>query len=279
MPNILQSIVILALIISLQIAVYLVFLRPLTSKWGATKAESTMPLIGDNLAPIIDSTRAITINAPVSEVWQWIIQFGADRGGFFSYALIEKALGYEARTAEPIPEFKDMPVGRIIPTSIDESKSLIKYDFRVVAVDPGISFVIENWGAFVLKMIDDKRTRFIVRTHGQESPNWPSKIGNFLGMAAHYIMERRMMLGFKAQAEAGAGVHLSALLDNLWLLGILLSALGILAIVFLETTMLGVLLATIYNTFWLLVFMIFEPKPRYSIILFLVISATIAWFL
>jgi hypothetical protein len=208
-------------------------------------------------------------------LWQWIIQLGADRGGFFSYTFIEKALGYEARTAEPIPEFQDIEVGRIIPASIDESKSLIKYNFRVTAVEPGESIVIENWGALVLKKMDARRTRFIVRTHGQELPTLKSKLGDFLGMAAHYIMERRMMLGFKAQAEAGAGVYLSTLPDNLWLLGIFLSALGILAILFLNASLPGFLFAAVYSTLWLLTLMIFEPKPIFSLMLLLVIALTL----
>ncbi len=275
MLTVMQSFLYLGLIVVLEIIIYIIFLKPIVDTWGATKEEANMTLIGDELAPIIISTRAISINAPMSEVWQWIIQLGADRGGFFSYTFIEKALGYEARSAEPVPEFQDIEVGRIIPVSIDESKSLIKYNFRVVAVEPGESIVIENWGALVLQKMDAQRTRFIVRTHGQALPNLKSKIGDFLGMAAHYIMERRMMLGFKAQAEAGAGVHLSALPDNLWLLGIFLSALGILVILFLNASITSFLFAAVYSTLWLLTLMVLDPKPIFSLMLLLVIAFTI----
>ena len=275
MDTVMQSFLYLGLIVILEIIIYITFLKPIVDTWGATKEEANMTLIGDELATTIISTRALSINAPMSEVWQWLIQLGADRGGFFSYTFIEKALGYEARKAEPVPEFQDLEVGRIIPASIDASKSLIKYNFRVVAVEPGESFVIENWGTFVLKRIDAQRTRFIVRTHGQELPNLKSKIGDFFGMTAHYIMERQMMLGLKARAEAGAGVHLSALPDNLWLLGVFLSALGILAIIFLNASITGFLFAIIYSTIWLLTLMILDPKPIFSLILLLVITLTI----
>jgi hypothetical protein len=275
MATVMQSFLSLGLIVILEIIIYIIFLKPIVDTWGATKEEANMTLIGDELAPTIISTRAISINAPMSEVWQWLIQLGADRGGFFSYTFIEKALGYEARSAEPIPEFQDIEVGRIIPASIDESKSLIKYNFRVTAVEPGESIVIENWGALVLQKMDAQRTRFIVRTHGQALPTLKSKIGDFLGMAAHYIMERRMMLGFKAQAEAGAGVHLSALPDNLWLLGIFLSGLGILVILFLNARITSFLFAAVYSTLWLLTLMVLDPKPIFSLMLLLVIAFTI----
>ncbi|MFO7681936.1 MAG: hypothetical protein R6X34_17975 [Chloroflexota bacterium] len=275
MLNVMQSVLILVFIIILQLLTYFIFLKPIIDTWGATKEEAGMALIGDELAATIVSTRAISINAPIDQVWQWIIQLGADRGGFFSYTLIEKALGYEARIAEPVPEFQDMAVGRVIPASVDASKSLIQYHFSVIAVQPGESFVIQNWGAFVLKKIDAQQTRFIVRTHGQNPPNLRSKIGDFFSMSAHYIMERRMMLGFKARAEAGAGVHLSELADNLWILGLILSGLGIVVMAFLGGDVWEVVVTAVYSTLWLLALLIIAPKPVYSLSLSVLIVVTI----
>ncbi|MBN2118896.1 MAG: hypothetical protein JW730_20170 [Anaerolineales bacterium] len=272
MPTIMESILNIVLVIGFQIAVYAVFLRSKIMTWGASKEEAAMPLIGDDLAPNISSTRAITIHAPASEVWKWIIQLGADRGGFFSYSFLEKALGYEMRDEDPVPEFQEMQVGRIVPASIDESKSLIKYNFRVVAVEPGKSFVLENWGAFVLKEIDSKRIRLLVRTHGQPLPDLKSKIEDFLFMPLHYIMERRMLMGMKAQAE---GIRLSAASDNLWLLGVLLSGIGIALMIFLGQGLQNTFLSVIYGIAWLWVFLIFEPKPTYSLTLLLLEVLTI----
>ena len=56
--------------------VYLGVLWPSMMRWGATDAELTMPLPGDEVAPVATSTRAITINAPTSEIWQWLLQVG-----------------------------------------------------------------------------------------------------------------------------------------------------------------------------------------------------------
>jgi len=261
-----------ALVIGFQIAMYVFFMRAKIMAWGASKDEAAMPLIGDNLAPHVSSTRAILINAPISEVWKWVIQLGADRGGFFSYSFLEKALGYEKREGEPIPEFQDMEVGRIVSGSIDESKSLIKYNFEVVSVEPGESFVLENWGAFVLKEINSKQTRLIVRTHEGHLPDLKSKIEYFIFMPLHYIMERRMLMGIKSEVE---GTQLSAASDNLWLLGMLLSGIGIALMILLGQGVQNLLLSVIYGIVWLWVLLISKPQPKYSMTLLVIEVVTI----
>ncbi len=272
MSQIMEFILNIALVIGVQIIVYAVFLRSKIMAWGASADEATMPLIGDDLAPGISSTRAISVNAPISEVWKWVIQLGADRGGFFSYSCLEKVLGYKAREENPTLEFQEMEVGRNVPGSIDESKSVIKYNFRVVAVETGKSFVLENWGTFVLKEINSKQTRLIVRTHEPTLPDLIRKIADFFFMPLHYIMERRMLMGMKAQVE---GTRLSETLDNLWLLGVFLSGIGIAVSVLFGQGVLNVSLSIIYGILWLLTFLIFEPKPKYSLSLLLLEAVTV----
>lgn len=272
MPKIIESILNIALVIGFQIAVYVVFLRSKIMAWGTSKDEAAMPLIGDDLAPSISSTRAISINAPISEVWKRVIQLGADRGGFFSYSLLEKALGYEMHDEEPTAESQEMEVGRIVPGSIDESKSMIKYNFRVVAVEPGRSFVLENWGAFALREINSKQTRLTVRTHGGQLPDLKGRIVDFIFMPLHYIMERRMLMGIKARAE---GVRLSAASDNLWLLGVLLSGIGIALMIFWGQGIQNILLSIFYGIAWLWALLISEPRPKYGMALLLIEVMTI----
>ena len=272
MSQIMEFILNIALVIGVQIIVYAVFLRSKIMAWGASADEATMSLVGDDLAPGISSTRAISINAPISEVWKWVIQLGADRGGFFSYSFLEKVLGYKAREENPALEFQEMEVGRNVPGSIDESKSVIKYNFRVVAVETGKSFVLENWGTFVLKEVNSKQTRLIVRTHEPRLPDLISKIADFFFMPLHYIMERRMLMGMKARVE---GRRLSETSDNLWLLGVFLSGIGIAVNVLFGQGVLHVSLSIIYGILWLLTFLIFEPKPKYSLSLLLLEAVTI----
>ena len=51
--------------------------------WGATTSEISRRLPGDELitTPAFSATRAITIEAPATEVFPWIAQMGLGRAG------------------------------------------------------------------------------------------------------------------------------------------------------------------------------------------------------
>lgn len=265
----------ITVIIAVQLMLYLLFLRPKILKWGTTKAETEMSMIGDEMAPTISATRAISIDAAKSTVWHWLIQLGADRGGFFSYAFIESVLGYEKREGELKLEFNDLEVGRIIPGSIDESKSVIKFNFPVVAVEPERAFVLEEWGTFLLQVIEPEQTRLIVRTHGTKPDRLLDKVIDLFGVFAHYIMERRMLLGFKSCAETGH--QLSAATDNLWLFGIFAAAIGWFVMAFMGATSLHLMLATAFAMMWLWVLLIPKPDFKMSNLLLLAEVVTLIW--
>ena len=70
---------------------------------------------------------------------------------------------------------------------------------------PQRALVLENWGAFVVIPVDEHTSRLHVRLRG---PGTPSLLGVVLGPAnllvfepAHFIMERRMLLGIRDRAE------------------------------------------------------------------------------
>ena len=71
------------LTIASMLAVYFAFIRRHLLTWGTTKKETKESLPGDDivLEPHFIATRAVTINAPPSEVWKWIIQIGSARAG------------------------------------------------------------------------------------------------------------------------------------------------------------------------------------------------------
>ncbi|GAA0246458.1 hypothetical protein ACFFQF_05480 [Haladaptatus pallidirubidus] len=41
----------------------------------------------------MQATRAITIDAPVEDLWPWVVQLGQGRGGFYSYDWLENLVG------------------------------------------------------------------------------------------------------------------------------------------------------------------------------------------
>jgi hypothetical protein len=285
MSNLKRSLIIILCILSFQIIIYIIFFRPYITTWGASGEEATMQLIGDDLTPSYNSTRGILLNAPISKAWQSIISLGADRGGFYSYTFMEDMAGYVGKKTDTSnQEIFDMKVGRIVPGALDESeefvKSLVKkygWTWPVIAVDPGRSFVLKDWGAFVLKEVAPGQTRLIIRTHEGELPDPGSKIRNFIIIPLHYIMERRMMISFKAQFEPD--IQLSYIGDIFWFIGLILSFMGIIVMVFIYRGIQSVLLPAMLGVFWLFVLLVFDPFPRYSMVLLAVVMAMIGWYL
>lgn len=187
------------------LAAYVLLIRPWHLKWGATEEELKMPLPGDELVkhPKLNATHAITINAPVAEVWPWLVQVGQKRGGFYSYTWLENLVGCEMSNADQIvPEWQDLKVG-------DEVWLHPKAPpLKVLAIEPGPAILLENSWTFVLHPIDDHTTRLIIRGRGDFNPDLKNALLNFIlwrGVfePAHFIMERKMMLGIKERAEAG----------------------------------------------------------------------------
>ncbi len=130
MKHLLASIFIFLFVITIQLTVYLNFIQPTISGWGATNKEVHTKLIGDDIAPYIISTRAININAPISELWTILTQLGADRAGFFAYTFLEEILGFKTISEKDLnKKVFSMAVGRVVPTTINKND---KYSFPVV---------------------------------------------------------------------------------------------------------------------------------------------------
>lgn len=169
--------------------------------WGTTPDEEFGYLPGDELAERITSTRAVTINAPVEEVWKWLVQIGQDRAGFYSYDALERlALADIHNVDRIVPEWQKLKTGdtiRLASKRVYGDGPLL----RVLAIEPNRYLVLERWGAFILRRIDDRSTRMIFRSH-TEDRSLLRRCGDFLLFdPVHFMMERRMMLGIKERAE------------------------------------------------------------------------------
>jgi hypothetical protein len=179
------------------LALYATVVIPWTRRWGATQDETTAPLPGDELVlhPGIEMTRAITIAAPIDEVWAWLAQIGQDRGGFYSYEWLENLAGCELRNADRIhEEWQERAVGEQVPLHPLSGVTLGRFE-------PPEHYVLEGW-SFHLSAIDDRTTRLLARTRVPRGPA-SAVYGTFVELP-HFIMERKMMLGIKERAERGA---------------------------------------------------------------------------
>lgn len=202
-------------------AVYRSVVRPWHKRWGATQDEINRTLPGDDLVPDprFSATHAVTINAPVSKVWPWIVQIGQGRGGFYSYDWIENMMGLDIHSTDRIlSEYQDLTVGDIIPLAPDESVGVPVVELekeRVIVlhgdtrtgdgeatpiVKPG-DYLHVSW-VFFLESLDDRTTRFIERFKLDYNPSLTNRIFyHFVLEPGSFIMERKMLLGIKERAE------------------------------------------------------------------------------
>ena len=169
--------VVLAWLILIYIALVLA-IRPWSMQWGTTAPERAMALPGDKLVRVahyrID--HGITINAPTTAVWPWLIQIGQDRGGFYSYSSLENAVGARVSNAERIvPEWQSRRVGelvRSVPPDWMGGRFGSDLGWRILELVPGQAIVLEGWGAFALLSINDSTSRMLIRTRGPGLPEY-----------------------------------------------------------------------------------------------------------
>jgi hypothetical protein len=180
--------------------VYFRFLRPPILTWGATEAESTRRLPGDELLEEAGgvATRAITVAAPASAVWPWIAQMGpSPRGGAYTYDWIENPLGLGMHSVDHvIEEFQHPRIGDAIGLGSNR--------VRLERVDPErvLAWRSEdgNWvWSFILDE-QDGSTRLISRNRFR-LPTLAHRIGMIPMEPASLVMERKMLFGIKERAE------------------------------------------------------------------------------
>ncbi len=178
---------------------YLIFIRPVHIKWGATSEEINMKLPGDELfsSNKIVSTRAIIIHAPKEKVWPWIAQTGQNRGGFNSYSWLENMFGTKMVNANIIhPEWQNPQKGDTVYLGKNQPYVL------VTLAKLNEYYSLGGW-TFYLHPVDTGNTRLIVRYPSMEVRQ--SKLATFfyygLFEAPHFIMESGMMMGIKQKAE------------------------------------------------------------------------------
>jgi hypothetical protein len=187
----------------------LVVLRPWHMRWGVTTAELRSVLPGDERQPSPARYRidhGVTVNAPRDSVWAWVSQLGQDRGGFYSYAWLERLIGDDIRNANHVvPAWGERQVGDLVrATQPDYLGGRFGRDigWRIDQFEPNRVMVLHGWGAFIVQPVDERTTRLIVRTRGDGTPNVAlAPFGFLVFEPAHFIMERGMLLGIKARAE------------------------------------------------------------------------------
>jgi proline iminopeptidase len=216
-------------------AVYFAIVRPKVRNWGFDPAEAELPLPGDGLVPDATAieTRGISIDAPASAVWPWLVQMGFRRAGWYSYDAVDN----DGSSSESIlPEFQKLAAGEIMPTHpgggfrvevVEPEQALVLYiDTDLVKSQQATAEVegktdlptaglratgafgktafpdfAASWG-FYLRPEGGTKTRLIERFRARTPGQGPASVvlGEVMGTGI-VLMTRKQMLGIKERVE------------------------------------------------------------------------------
>ena len=193
-----------ALATSLAAASYPGLLRQRCLTWGATPDEIARELPGDELLVTADlvSTRAVTIDAPASAIWPWLVQMGSGRGGAYTYDWIENLFGLGMHSAdEVLPQFQDVQLGDEMEMGPNGPK------MRVEVLDPERVYAIRladaTWVWIFALFPESGSTRLVSRNRIATPDASPLRrlLNMMLMEPGSLVMERKMLLGIKRRAE------------------------------------------------------------------------------
>ena len=133
------------------------------------RGDDSLPLPGDDLVPeaTMIETHQIDIDAPVAAVWPWLVQLGYERGGFYSFDLLERLAGVGITNARRIePRWQDLSVGDRVYLAADAALTVARLEpgrCLVLSSDggaapPGAGMDFDFSWAFVLDELDAPRS-------------------------------------------------------------------------------------------------------------------------
>jgi hypothetical protein len=187
------------------VGVYTLVIRPRHHTWGATTAVVGTHMAGDDLVAIPNwgVTRAISIDAPPSAVWPWLVQMGYQRGGLYSYDWLDRLFGVLDRPSADsvLPEFQLLSVGDTIPIRNDAGWPVAALEReRLLVLDIRRPRLHITW-SFLLVPTADGGTRLVLRCRGYAEPRLTELPFYAFLDVGEFIMSRKMLLGIKARAE------------------------------------------------------------------------------
>ena len=193
--------------------------------WGTTKEECQMYLDGDALifGPVVRSTEAVSIDAPASAVWPWLVQMGQDRGGLYTFEKLENLAGLRYVNADRVhPEWQRLAPGdtvRLVPK--DWMGIRDGFVLQVVEVTDQRSIVLRGsagdgwnhewtvvWSFHVVPHWDD-RCRLLIRIRTRLRNPGQALVTELAGPATA-LVTRGMLLGIKRRAQQQAQAEASA---------------------------------------------------------------------
>jgi hypothetical protein len=192
-------------VLAILISFYVVIIRPLQLRLGATREEVEGVMPGDDLVsnPTFLATRAITIQGRPEDIWPWIVQMGYDRAGYYGYDLIENIGSKKGIRSEEsiVPELQHPKPGDLMPIS-----SVAHLIFGTIEPDRYLiwqSEVIPHDGAFTwaLYPIDEGHTRLVSRIRLRYHWTSPALVLDLFTEFADHVAVPKILAGVKDRTE------------------------------------------------------------------------------
>ena len=182
---------------------------------GRPRGDDSLPLPGDDLVPgaTVIETHQIDIDAPATAVWPWLVQLGYERGGFYSFDLLERLAGVGITNTWCIESrWQDLAVG-------DRMRLAADVALTVARLEPGRCLVLSSDGgaapsgaamdfdfswAFVLDEPDDRdsgRCRLRIRERYLPHRDATTAVVR-AGRPVARFMTWGMMWGLRRRAQA-----------------------------------------------------------------------------
>ncbi|WP_099039329.1 SRPBCC family protein [Mycobacterium neglectum] len=180
--------------------------------WGTTKQECGMYLVGDETGygPGVQSTEAVSIDAPAGTVWPWLVQMGQDRGGLYTYEKFENLVGLRYVNADRVhPEWQHLAPGdtvRFVPLGWMGLRDGIVFEVVEVADQQSIvlrAFTGRKWNvvwSFHLVPRGRDRCRLLIRVRTKLRQPGQALVTELVE-PARALMTRGMLLGIKRRAQ------------------------------------------------------------------------------
>jgi hypothetical protein len=187
--------------LSVLFIVYFIWLRDWQMHWGANNEEVKRYMAGDELLvnPEFNTTRVVEINAPLEDVWPWIVQMGMGRGGFYNFDMLDNAGKPSADSI--IQEYQDMKVGDLILglLQVKEIKPKTSILWRFLKGAGGWENATWSWGLYET---DNGKTRLVSRLRQKYASDsfLATVIYSFQEMTEIFMM-RTCLLGIKRRVE------------------------------------------------------------------------------
>lgn len=168
---------------------------------------------------------AVEVAAPAEEVWRWLVQIGADRGGWYSYDGLENLLRLDIHTTDEVrPEWQDLAVGEVVamvPKGWPRLPGIPglpePFGLPVAAVDPPRTLVLREdpgetpwdavWSFHVVEAGPD-RCRLLSHSRAHVEQGRAAALTRAAGLPMELVtavMTWRMLRGIRDRAERAVG--------------------------------------------------------------------------